>query len=68
MSRQWEYENEIEAWMEYDFRRRGMDGNAYVPVIAGGKVGRLILLPRKAECAADAYVPELERAEHTLYA
>ncbi|MCJ1325083.1 hypothetical protein MMC10_001745, partial [Thelotrema lepadinum] len=54
MSRQWEYENEIEAWMEYDFRRRGMDGNAYVPVIAGGKNAQSIHYTRNDDALSPA--------------
>ena len=38
MRRKWDYESEIEAWMEYEFRRKWMDSSAYVPVVAGGKV------------------------------
>ena len=38
MKRNWEYESDIEAWMEYHFRKSGMEGSAYIPVVAGGKV------------------------------
>jgi intermediate cleaving peptidase 55 len=32
------YEKDLCAFLEYEFKRRGCDGSAYVPVVAGGKV------------------------------
>ena len=34
----WTYEKDLCARLEYDFKTRGCDGSAYVPVVAGGKV------------------------------
>ena len=31
-------ESDIAAFMEYEFRVRGCEGSAYIPVVAGGKV------------------------------
>jgi len=31
------YEKDLCAFLEYEFKRRGCDGSAYVPVVAGGK-------------------------------
>ena len=55
MSRDWKYESEIEAWMEYDFRKRGMDGSAYVPVVAGGRVRVWISHFEEAAWLADIF-------------
>ena len=34
----WTKEKDLAAFLEYMFKRRGCDGSAYVPVVAGGKV------------------------------
>lgn len=38
MRRQWSFEHDIMAELEYGFRAGGCEGSAYLPVIAGGKV------------------------------
>ncbi len=38
MKRQWCYEKDLGAFVEYGFKRDGCDGSAYVPVVAGGMV------------------------------
>lgn len=34
----WEYESDVAAYVEYEMRRQGCEGGAYVPVVAGGRV------------------------------
>jgi intermediate cleaving peptidase 55 len=38
MRHRWNYEKDLEAFLEYGFKRDGCDGSAYVPVVAGGMV------------------------------
>ena len=38
MRQAWTREKDLCARLEYDFKSRGCDGPAYVPVVAGGKV------------------------------
>lgn len=38
MKQQWGYEKDLQAFVEYWFKRGGCDGSAYVPVVAGGMV------------------------------
>ncbi|KAI4146641.1 MAG: hypothetical protein LQ340_005857, partial [Diploschistes diacapsis] len=33
----WEYESDVAAYVEYEMRRQGCEGGAYVPVVAGGR-------------------------------
>lgn len=37
MRRQWHKEKDLGAFFDYEFRTRGCDTSAYVPVVAGGK-------------------------------
>lgn len=38
MRRKWITENDLGAFLDYEFRQNGCDGSAYVPVVAGGEV------------------------------
>lgn len=38
MRQSWTYEKDLANHLEYDFKKQGCDGSAYVPVVAGGKV------------------------------
>lgn len=38
MKRQWGFEKDLEAFLEYGFKNGGCEGSAYVPVVAGGMV------------------------------
>ncbi|XDG06138.1 hypothetical protein ABKA04_005753 [Annulohypoxylon sp. FPYF3050] len=42
MRRSWKYEKELAAFLEYQYQISGLDGQAYVPVVAGGRKGLLI--------------------------
>ncbi|KAK1759626.1 peptidase M24, structural domain-containing protein [Echria macrotheca] len=42
MRRQWTQEKDLHTFLTYEFSQQGLDGPAYVPVIAGGHRGRLI--------------------------
>ncbi|KAI0514943.1 peptidase M24, structural domain-containing protein [Xylaria bambusicola] len=42
MRRSWESEKELAAFLEYTYQTSGLDGQAYIPVIAGGSRGTLI--------------------------
>ncbi|MCJ1282413.1 hypothetical protein MMC26_001736 [Xylographa opegraphella] len=37
MRQEWTREKDLGNYLEYEFKRRGCDGSAYVPVIAGGE-------------------------------
>ena len=39
MRRVWTKEKDLAAYLEYQFRMRGCDCSAYIPVVAGGLVG-----------------------------
>lgn len=41
MSQTWTCEKDLGAFFDYRFQRRGCDGPAYIPVVAGGKVRSL---------------------------
>lgn len=38
MAQEFETEKELWSFLDYEFKRGGCDGSAYVPVVAGGKV------------------------------
>ncbi|KAI1268020.1 peptidase M24, structural domain-containing protein [Xylariaceae sp. FL1019] len=42
MSRSWSTEKELAAFLEYTYQTTGLDGSAYIPVVAGGSRGSLI--------------------------
>ncbi|KAI0178685.1 aminopeptidase-like protein [Hypoxylon sp. FL1284] len=42
MRRPWRTEKALAAFLEYEYQTRGLDGAAYVPVVAGGSRGLLI--------------------------
>ncbi|OTA59735.1 aminopeptidase-like protein [Hypoxylon sp. EC38] len=42
MRRPWKYEKELAAFLEYQYQMSGLDGQAYIPVVAGGPKALLI--------------------------
>ncbi|KAI2633322.1 peptidase M24, structural domain-containing protein [Xylaria nigripes] len=42
MRRSWTSEKDLSAFLEYTFQMSGLDGHAYIPVVAGGSRGLLI--------------------------
>ncbi|RYC56863.1 peptidase [Xylaria longipes] len=42
MRRSWASEKELAAFLEYSYQKSGLDGQAYIPVVAGGPRGTLI--------------------------
>ncbi|KAI1817319.1 peptidase M24, structural domain-containing protein [Poronia punctata] len=42
MRRSWTTEKELAAFLEYTYQMSGLDGQAYIPVVAGGSRGLLI--------------------------
>ncbi|GAW14024.1 hypothetical protein ANO14919_034160 [Xylariales sp. No.14919] len=42
MRRSWAYEKDLAAFLEYQYQTSGLDGQAYIPVVAGGPRGTLI--------------------------
>ncbi|KAI0888326.1 aminopeptidase-like protein [Annulohypoxylon maeteangense] len=42
MRRPWKYEKELAAFLEYQYQMSGLDGYAYIPVVAGGRKALLI--------------------------
>ncbi|KAI1369917.1 peptidase M24, structural domain-containing protein [Xylaria arbuscula] len=42
MRRSWGTEKELAAFLEYTYQTSGLDGQAYIPVVAGGRRGTLI--------------------------
>ncbi|TGJ81730.1 hypothetical protein E0Z10_g7025 [Xylaria hypoxylon] len=42
MRRSWTSEKDLAAFLEYEYQTSGLDGQAYIPVIAGGSRGTLI--------------------------
>ncbi|KAI0829176.1 aminopeptidase-like protein [Hypoxylon sp. FL0890] len=42
MRRPWKYEKELAAFLEYQYQMSGLDGQAYIPVVAGGHKALLI--------------------------
>ncbi|TRX95595.1 hypothetical protein FHL15_003553 [Xylaria flabelliformis] len=42
MRRSWKSEKELAAFLEYNYQMSGLDGQAYIPVVAGGSRGTLI--------------------------
>lgn len=42
MRRNWKTEKDLETFLEYEYKMTGLDGSAYIPVIAGGQRGSLI--------------------------
>ncbi|KAI0437454.1 peptidase M24, structural domain-containing protein [Xylaria telfairii] len=42
MRRSWASEKELAAFLEYSYQMSGLDGQAYIPVVAGGSRGTLI--------------------------
>ena len=42
MRRQWSFEKDLHAYLDYEFTRDGCSGPAYVPVVAGASRGNLI--------------------------
>ena len=61
MRQAWTKEKDLAAYLDYQFRVRGCDCSAYVPVVAGGQV-RFIVSCYTAEPLT---VPE--RQHHSLY-
>lgn len=45
-------EKDLTNFLEYNFKKNGCDGSAFVPVVAGGSVG---LLPRGEGIVADCF-------------
>jgi len=44
MRQRWNREKDLAAFLDYQFKMKGCDRSAYVPVIAGGEVGSILLL------------------------
>lgn len=44
MRQRWNREKDLAAFLDYQFKMKGCDCSAYVPVIAGGEVGPILLL------------------------
>jgi intermediate cleaving peptidase 55 len=42
MRQHWKYEKDLAAFLEYEYHRGGLDGSAYIPVVAGGQKALLI--------------------------
>ncbi|KAI1803317.1 Creatinase/aminopeptidase [Daldinia bambusicola] len=42
MRRPWKYEKELAAFLDYQYQMSGLDGHAYIPVVAGGSKAVLI--------------------------
>ncbi|KAI1651181.1 Creatinase/aminopeptidase [Daldinia loculata] len=42
MRRSWKYEKELASFLEYQYQMSGLDGHAYIPVVAGGPKATLI--------------------------
>ncbi|KAI1118344.1 peptidase M24, structural domain-containing protein [Nemania sp. NC0429] len=42
MRRSWSFEKDLAAFLEYTYQTSGLDGQAYIPVVAGGSRGLLI--------------------------
>lgn len=42
MRRPWLYEKDLAAFLDYEYQRAGLDGPAYIPVVAGGRKATLI--------------------------
>ncbi|KAI1373453.1 aminopeptidase-like protein [Hypoxylon crocopeplum] len=42
MRRSWKSEKELAAFLEYQYQMSGLDGQAYIPVVAGGRKALLI--------------------------
>ncbi|KAI5856695.1 aminopeptidase-like protein [Durotheca rogersii] len=42
MRRPWKYEKDIATFLEYQYHQSGLDGQAYIPVVAGGSRALLI--------------------------
>lgn len=61
MRQGWTKEKDLAAYLDYQFRMRGCDGSAYIPVVAGGQV-RFILFWLMA---VPLIVPE--RQHYSLY-
>lgn len=74
MRRAWEKEKGLAAYLDYQFRRRGCDCSAYIPVVAGGqnasiihytqndhllKDGQMVLVDAGGECGG--YITDITR-------
>ena len=44
MRQSWTREKDLGNYLEYEFKRRGCDASAYVPVVAGGEVARVLMV------------------------
>ncbi|KAI0601112.1 peptidase M24, structural domain-containing protein [Biscogniauxia sp. FL1348] len=42
MRQTWKYEKDLEAFLNYQYQKNGLDGQAYIPVVAGGRKALLI--------------------------
>ncbi|KAH8666463.1 peptidase M24, structural domain-containing protein [Xylariales sp. PMI_506] len=42
MRRHWKYEKALANFLDYEYLQGGLDGSAYIPVVAGGQKGLLI--------------------------
>ncbi|KAH9884069.1 aminopeptidase-like protein [Xylariomycetidae sp. FL2044] len=42
MRRAWKYEKDLAAFLDYQYKINGLDGEAYIPVVAGGQKANLI--------------------------
>lgn len=49
MKREWAFEQDLEGFLEYQFKKNGCEQSAYVPVVAGGKVRHSRTLPALAD-------------------
>jgi Xaa-Pro aminopeptidase len=43
-------EYELEAELSYEFRRRGADGHAYTPIVAGGSMPASCTMSKTTAC------------------
>lgn len=62
MRQAWSKEKELAAYLDYQFRMRGCDCSAYVPVVAGGQVRFALSLFMAVPLTAP------ERQRYPLYA
>lgn len=56
MRQSWTTEKDLNAFLEYTFKRNGCDTSAYVPVVAGGKNARQIHYVRNDDVLHDGDV------------
>ena len=61
MRQAWTKEKDLAAYLDYQFRARGCDCSAYVPVVAGGQVSFIL------SCSMAVSLTAPERQHHSLY-